>query len=50
MRYRAKGTVKNRIWLVPDTIPRLTPSTSPSARISESSVNIVVVMGTTRNE
>ena len=31
-------------------MPRLTPSMLPSARMSDSSVNMAVVMGTARNE
>ena len=49
MRYSAKGIMKNRIWFVPPTMPRFTPSASPSACMSASSVNMAVVMGTARN-
>ena len=35
---------------MPDTMPRFTPSMFPSACISESSVNMAVVMGTAKNE
>ena len=49
MRYSAKGIMKNRIWFVPPMMPRFTPSASPSACMSASSVNMAVVMGTARN-
>ena len=49
-RYSANGIMKNRIWFVPPTMPRFMPSTLPSACMSASSVNMVVVMGTAKNE
>ncbi|CVH80173.1 hypothetical protein BN3658_02738 [Coriobacteriaceae bacterium CHKCI002] len=49
MRYSAKGIMKKSIWFVPLTMPRFTPCVFPSACISASSVNMVVVMGTARN-
>ena len=48
MRYMPKGTMKKRIWLMPETTPRLKPSMSSCAKRSESSVNMAVVMGTAR--
>ena len=44
------GTEKNRIWLVPEAMPRVNEPLSPRAQLSESSVNIAVVIGTVRME
>ncbi len=44
------GTMRNRICRVPSMMPATTPRTFPSACISESSVNSVVVTGTARKE
>ena len=42
------GTMKKRIWLTPEARPRTKDSRSSLAQLSESSVNMAVVMGTVR--
>ena len=48
IRYRAKGTIMKTILDEPDDTPRRKDGMSPCETLSESSVNIAVVMGTTR--
>ena len=48
MRYIANGTMKKRISLSPAEMPRLKPASSFFAKLSDSSVNMAVVMGTVR--
>lgn len=44
------GIMRKRICRVPSMMPAMTPRVFPSACMSDSSVNSVVVTGTARNE